>query len=138
MMGLPLGMCTIAWESYTLLVSRVNPMLLWRPKTARLRYHARQHSRQRIRSRSPAEAAPMQTTRPLTLLLRCGAVALLALAVIAALGTMGTLDAGASPAPSTHAATRAAPAIAAPTVTEPEVVRADYHPWLIFILIVFA
>jgi hypothetical protein len=71
----------------------------------------------------------MQTTRPLTLLLRCGAGALLALALIAALGTMGVLGAGASPAQSTRAA---------PAVTEPEVVRSDYHPWLIFIVIVFA
>ena len=78
----------------------------------------------------------MQTTRPLTLLLRCGAGALLALALLAALGTMGVLGAGASPAQSTQS-TQAATS-PAPTVTEPEVVRADYHPWLIFILIVFA
>jgi hypothetical protein len=65
----------------------------------------------------------MQTTRPLTLLLRCGAVILLALTLLAALGSMGILGASANPAP---------------TTTRPEVFRSDYHPWLIFILVVFA
>ena len=79
----------------------------------------------------------MQTTRPLTLLLRCGAGALLALALLAALGSMGVLGARATPMPSTHsAATRAQPT--APAVTGPAVFRTGYIPWLIFILVVFA
>ena len=79
----------------------------------------------------------MQTTRPLTLLLRCGAGALLALALLAALGSMGVLGAMANPMPSTHsAATHAQPT--APAVTGPAVFRTGYIPWLIFILVVFA
>jgi hypothetical protein len=79
----------------------------------------------------------MQTNRPLSLLLRCGGVILLALALVAALGSVGALGVGASPAPSSHsAAMRSAPA--APATTGPEVFRSDYHPWLIFILVVFA
>jgi hypothetical protein len=80
---------------------------------------------------------PMQTNRRLTLLLRCGAIILLALALVAALGSTGILGAGANPAPSSHADAARAP-LAAPAVTGPEVFRTGYIPWLIFILIVFA
>jgi hypothetical protein len=75
----------------------------------------------------------MQTSRPLTLLLRCGAVLLLALALVTALGGGGILGAGAHPA-------HAAATTSSPLPTHPlgrEVVRSDYLPWLIFILVIF-
>ena len=70
------------------------------------------------------------TPRALELLLRSGCGVLLALALLSALGFSGVAAASAQ---------TARPAVTAPPApTGPEVFRADYHPWLIVILIVFA
>jgi hypothetical protein len=76
----------------------------------------------------------MQTTRPLTLLLRCGAVLLLALALFSALGGGGILGAGAHPARADATTSSPLPSYS----LGHEVVRSDYVPWLIFILAIFA
>jgi hypothetical protein len=75
----------------------------------------------------------MQTTRPLTLLLRCGVGALLALTLFSALGGVGVFSASANPGPSATT-----PSLPSSYPVGNELFRSDYKPWIIGILCVFA